>query len=289
MDEKHDELKGARGWTTSHRRSVSWLLLDRRVRGRRAAQLLPQRRRRRRTRRSPRRQLQVGWLGEPAVPVFMDSWCGAEAMATEELTEVQEMLEAAKAMGHRVDAEAAPQPGGWRPLSALYRIGANGERIWLSTTFDVDSIAPSRRPRAPTTSARTSPPELQSRFSSLEAVPHEGGPPARTVSVSPVAGTLALFDSVTVPHEVMAVTSGARVPMAGWFPRGAAPASRRLRRERGSQNHRSRGFQRFADRNPSPSCSMPSIVGGSSRPGSALQNREICLLDGRRGHRPIPP
>ena len=61
------------------------------------------------------------------------------------------------------------------------------------------------------------PPELQSRFSSLEAVPHEGGPPARTVSVSPVAGTLALFDSVTVPHEVMAVTSGTRVAMAGWF------------------------------------------------------------------------
>ena len=50
-----------------------------------------------------------------------------------------------------------------------------------------------------------------------EAVPHEGGPPARTVSVSPVAGTLALFDSVTVPHEVMAVTSGTRVAMAGWF------------------------------------------------------------------------
>ena len=26
MDEKHEELKGARGWATSHRRSVSWLL-----------------------------------------------------------------------------------------------------------------------------------------------------------------------------------------------------------------------------------------------------------------------
>ena len=26
MDERHEELKGARGWTTRNRRSVSWLL-----------------------------------------------------------------------------------------------------------------------------------------------------------------------------------------------------------------------------------------------------------------------
>ena len=218
MDEKHDELKGARGWTTSHRRSVSWLLyLTDECEGGElrsycrnvAADAGPVG--------AHDGNIQVGWLGEPAVPVFMDSWCGAEAMATEELTEVQEMLEAAKAMGHRVEAEAAPQPGGWRPLSALYRIGADGERIWLSTTFDVDSIAPSSTAATADDLRTQLPPELQSRFSSLEAVPHEGGPPARTVNVSPVAGTLALFDSVTVPHEVMAVTSGTRVAMAGWF------------------------------------------------------------------------
>ena len=138
MDEKHDELKGARGWTTSHRRSVSWLLyLTDECEGGElrsycrnvAADAGPVG--------AHDGNIQVGWLGEPAVPVFMDSWCGAEAMATEELTEVQEMLEAAKAMGHRFDAEAAPQPaaGALCPRCiALSRASEYGCRPRLTST-----------------------------------------------------------------------------------------------------------------------------------------------------------
>lgn len=58
---------------------------------------------------------------------------------------------------------------------------------------------------------------IRQRWSSVEAVPHQGGPPAHVVDVSPVGGTLVLFDSVAVPHEVLPTTAGQRIAMAGWF------------------------------------------------------------------------
>ena len=37
------------------------------------------------------------------------------------------------------------------------------------------------------------------------------------VTVPPLGGTLLLFDSVAVPHEVLATTAGERWAMAGWL------------------------------------------------------------------------
>mmetsp|Transcript_56220 Transcript_56220/g.60876 ORF Transcript_56220/g.60876 Transcript_56220/m.60876 type:complete len:91 (-) Transcript_56220:20-292(-) len=37
------------------------------------------------------------------------------------------------------------------------------------------------------------------------------------VDIVPTGGTLVLFDSVTVPHEVLEVTQGTRLAIAGWF------------------------------------------------------------------------
>ena len=48
---------------------------------------------------------------------------------------------------------------------------------------------------------------------------NEAAPPGETIrEIRPVAGTLLLFDSVAVPHEVLAVTAErARVACTGWF------------------------------------------------------------------------
>jgi len=42
-------------------------------------------------------------------------------------------------------------------------------------------------------------------------------PAADVVDVEPTASTLVLFDSVSVPHAVLATSSGVRLALAGWF------------------------------------------------------------------------
>ena len=51
------------------------------------------------------------------------------------------------------------------------------------------------------------------------------GPPPGSyeVAVPPIGGTLLLFDSVAVPHEVLATTAGERWAMAGWFHQPSQP------------------------------------------------------------------
>ena len=43
------------------------------------------------------------------------------------------------------------------------------------------------------------------------------GQGVKIVDVAPSAGTLVLFASVVVPHEVLKVKSGERLAIAGWF------------------------------------------------------------------------
>ena len=237
MDEKHEELKGPRGWRTSHRRSVSWLLYlspecsGGELRGYCRDSTMES---------GPvgahEGNLQVGWLAgvgadgsgraisegeewaapEPAVPVYMDAWTRVGSASPCDNVHV------GKAPGaHGTEA----QTGGWRPLSALYRLGPSGSRVWLSPCFEFESIAPSSRSTNTDALRQQLPLELQGDFSSVEAVPHEGGPPARVVDVSPAEGTLALFDSVSIPHEVLPTTGGTRIAMAGWWhePQRAFP------------------------------------------------------------------
>jgi Rps23 Pro-64 3,4-dihydroxylase Tpa1-like proline 4-hydroxylase len=37
------------------------------------------------------------------------------------------------------------------------------------------------------------------------------------LDVAPTGGTLVLFDSVAIPHEVLPTQKGERLAMAGWF------------------------------------------------------------------------
>jgi len=252
MDEKHEELKGDRGWATSHRRSLSWLVYlssDDVVGG---------------AFRGYFRDLaegshgvgihdgniQVGWLARgdgvstsrigASEPVFLDAWVQASSPPTG-------LLVLSRSFAQATDGkEAVARDGGvlqvpdgvdvlsaGHPLSALYRVRQTGEREWLSAGFDARACLTSPphpyRGGSPGSStgalwkwlqgalAQQLPPALRDRFSSTEAVPHEGGAPMRVVDVNPVGGTLVMFDAVALPHEVLPTMAGERVAIAGWL------------------------------------------------------------------------
>jgi hypothetical protein len=49
-------------------------------------------------------------------------------------------------------------------------------------------------------------------------------PPGSTIEdVKPKRGSLVMFDSVTVPHEVLVVKGGVRTALAGWFHEQTQP------------------------------------------------------------------
>ena len=318
MDEKPEELKGARGWATSHRRSLSWLVYlsgehdggafrgycHTNVVGGASVG-------------AHEGNLQVGWLstaqglpveGSSTVEdgftvqdctVEVDDACddacdeivakvdglatsvgshgtGDEAAGTG--SSLSEESPKAAEPDAAPAAEAAYAPvymDSWvmpprltpletpmkRPLSALYTVDASGTREWLTESFDAggmagdaatwsaggkdgrtsdgDGVGGGRCVCAAISLAMALPPQLRRRFSSVEAVPHEGGPPARIIDVRAAGGTLVMFDAVSVPHEVLPTTSGARASMAGcfhepqrtfpeWFEASDAPLRRSL-------------------------------------------------------------
>lgn len=261
MDERHEATKGHRGWETTDRRSVSWLLYlsgdgwgqpagagaggHLRAYCRRCAAHV--------SCGAHEGDLQVGWLeggGEAAAggeagegsaadaPVFLTSWLRIEATA----------------------AERAVGGARWHARSALYVVppavphspdtaGSGGGREYLTPPFgadspawlaasggggggachgkgkadadadadagaadderagaadeeeDVDNGDLGMSPEAFASALRAQLPCASQRaaFSGVEALPH---PRQRVVEVAPAGGTLVLFDSVAVIHEV---------------------------------------------------------------------------------------
>ena len=214
MDEKHEEFKGARAWSSSYRRSVSWLAylsepgwdtaegggsggaLRAYVRDGVCPTSVPCG--------AHEGNLQVGWReregGSGLVePVFLDAWV------------------------------KAPAPyGGWTSLAALYRVTAGvgdkeaqqreyisgavegGGAHTLDELYEAMSLAERKR------------------FSRVEVAKDVADPPAGSseARVQPLGGTLLLFDSVAVPHEVLETLSGERWAMAGWFHEKQQPVPR---------------------------------------------------------------
>ncbi|KAJ1634399.1 hypothetical protein T492DRAFT_974306 [Pavlovales sp. CCMP2436] len=202
LDERHDDTKGELGWTSSTRRSISFLIYlsadgwgepggagaggDLVAFSRRAGQTECG---------AHGGNLQVGWLNGRAghEPVFLDSW---------------------------VKTQSAVDEGGWRPLSVLYSL-EDGQRQVLGAPFFYDAESwPS-----PADGSGMSPDELEAAFSAqlLEhlrpcfRICDRVDDASLVTRVVPAGGTLVLFDSVAVPHEVAPTLSGERYAMAGWL------------------------------------------------------------------------
>ena len=204
VDDHHEELKGRAGWSKPTRRSISWLVYlneedwDADADG---GELRTYERISRSSKPVGARQgdLQIGWLpptkGDPKErPVFLD--------------------------GRR---------GGISGKCAMYIDSDDGERrIYLTKEFESD-------PYLFLTSdffvqnLLIQDHDLGRRFHYLEqpksaVTAYFKADPGETVKdVAPTGGTLVLFDSVTLPHEVMATNSRERWAASGWFHESQQP------------------------------------------------------------------
>lgn len=158
--------------------------------------------------------LQVGWLdrGNCSQAVFLDSWVLPEWMEGRTLSELRQEW----AGQYEDDGEL------WlalynlvQPSYQLYCIGTGGEREDLSKPCETPARDENGDYPEDLPSLRDMLPEsLQASFSSTLCGAH---PKQHQVRVSPKGGTLVIFDSAVVPHEVTKVVAGERLALFGFF------------------------------------------------------------------------
>mmetsp|Transcript_16558 Transcript_16558/g.49440 ORF Transcript_16558/g.49440 Transcript_16558/m.49440 type:complete len:354 (+) Transcript_16558:141-1202(+) len=200
IDEHHEETKGVAGWAASTRRSVTWLVyLNDRWSEDQGGELRAYEREApaggAAVGATPDLDLQVGWLratpGDPVDrPVFLDSRRPGGNCA----------FRCVLATGDAVVSRDFPaQP-------ALYVNSDLAQRVLFTDAA------------------------LGARYTRLEQLktPLNPDPPVgegyRARDVVPTAGKLVLYDSVTVPHEVLEVAGDVpRFALAGWFHEDQQP------------------------------------------------------------------
>lgn len=206
MDERHEELKGSKGWLLPSRRSISWLVYlsdpgwDLELNGGALRSYY-----------QPNKgpgisqdggNLQVGWLmaSELSIPVYLDSWFPV------------------------VDQD---------PHCILYIASDNNQRNYLtrpwvneglhglSVADFLQACAKNDADSAQKGRLLFTSPTIAMQFILLEdrsgwsaGRDPQGSAVADTV---PLRGSLVLFDSVSVPHQVEVIKEGTRVALAGWF------------------------------------------------------------------------
>ena len=194
--------------------------------------------------------IQVGWLQMPSSnsieleselddrreieefePIFLDSWIK---------TSTNELCNENPVDGDNEETLL------WHPLSALYRLEQTytdeisklssshkglsnndhniryeySQREYLSKPFGANSpgwpsdmnLEPSEFAKA--LSCQLLDIDLRNRFVGIEDI---DDPNMIVVHILPTGGTLVMFDSVAVPHEVLGVEKGGRLAVAGWF------------------------------------------------------------------------
>lgn len=193
LDERHEEVKGRKGWLSPSRRSISWLiyLSDDGWSDENGGELrsYPQIPNVASNVGSDDGNLQIGWLKpipDTVYPVFLD-------ISRTNYFDFSGMK-----------------------LSALY-IRQGDNRRYITKNFDIiDSN---------TGSARTNFDKFffddSNQFYRIEEIEKwvTGNTPtgSKVEDFLPKKGTLVLFDSVSLPHEVMATMKGQRLALAGWF------------------------------------------------------------------------
>lgn len=229
MDERHEETKGPRGWMLPSRRSISWLiyLSDFDIQGGElrsfvqggytwdpnggGIEIA-----------SNRGNLQVGWLDVTeeeeeggsssslavVLPVYLDSWYRPPPSSKRE-----------------IDVE---------PFCILYTI-QDGKQVFLTkpwiNTMVMEPFADFIKRHAASTVA-----EGSGSFTSSFHAKHfklledrelwekDRIPSGSTIEdIQPKRGSLVMFDSVVVPHEVLVVKGGVRTALAGWFHEQTQP------------------------------------------------------------------
>jgi hypothetical protein len=250
MDERHEETKGEKAWDvleTPTRRSISWLLYLNGPSWTGGGEFLGYCRRSTCTSSlsssscgSNDGDLQVGWLTEKdnddadgfAAPVFLDSWIKTPTTTTSRRDDDDDDDADDSSTDHEDELE-------WCPMLALYRISNDGKRrVYLSDPFGPTSPTwPSSSSSeeemdddddywSPETFANALASQLHTKydrqlFTSVESI---SGVVVTPIKVVPLGGTLVLFDSVAIPHEVLATTTTTnggddddRLALAGWF------------------------------------------------------------------------
>ena len=119
-----------------------------------------------------------------------------------------------------LDGGAAPQP-----LAQLYCLRSADDvtprREYIGAALSPEELTLVDSGRRPVeVLASTLPAALRAAFSSVEAVPQ---PQQKEALVEPHGGTLVLFDSVAVPHQVEETLEGERVAIAGWLHEAQQP------------------------------------------------------------------
>ena len=243
MDERHEELKGAKGWLLPSRRSLSWLIylsdpedwsLDDHGG---ALRTFPSQSVVSPERGGPLTQddgnLQIGWLlarrsdssnsnatTAPNQPVYLDSW-------------------------FPIPTQPGEPP---EPHCILYIRNSQREQViltkpWLTEFLhgiSVPDFLQSWALRQSSSNKNESDGgnednqeglfldhKYAQQFALIEDRPawDQGAPPEGTVAEDflPKRGSLVVFDSVTLPHQVELIKKGKRVALAGWFHEATQP------------------------------------------------------------------
>ena len=215
MDERHEELKGAKGWLLPSRRSLTWLVYlsdeDWSIpkNGGALRSFVPEKLPLRTSCSSTHEgNLQVGWW-QGRKPVYLNSWY--------------------------VPTDASTRD----PHCVLYTVdGSNDNRIqlltqpWLTDALQGASVADfllhwigvDQKAASPTLFLEK---DYARNLHLLEERPlwERGEPPAgtRIEDINPERGSLVVFDSVLVPHQVEEIIKGKRLALAGWFHEETQP------------------------------------------------------------------
>jgi len=215
VDEHHEEIKGKAGWSQPTRRSVSWLVyLNEDWKGRQEGgqlrcfqrvsspcQAVGAR---------PNGDLQIGWLRASSVdplerPVFLD--------------------------GRQEEAGRC----------AMYIVQEDGRTVdYITSTFDAHPVLYVAGAEAMVKRILVNRRDLADRFHFImppksmlgdiltgkQDYAGTGEDPAMdevTNDIDPTGGTLVMFDSVSLPHEVLATRSRDRWATSGWFHEDQQP------------------------------------------------------------------
>eukprot|EP00977_Amphora_coffeiformis_P004148 scaffold846_cov168-Amphora_coffeaeformis.AAC.5 len=207
MDDKHEDLKGSKGWLLPSRRSLTWLLYlsdpadwNLAKNGGALRTFPPAKLAEGPNEPTHEGNLQIGWLhrkNNGSLPVFMDSW-----------------------FRHKGE-----------PHAVLYTVQGDKRQLlthpWLNDNLPVNVLTIDFIKEMATRDATVGRPILfiqridAQDFSLIwdQQAWDQGQDPAGSVvqDIAPLKGSLVVFDSVLLPHQVEKVYQGQRVALAGWF------------------------------------------------------------------------